>query len=109
VSICLLDTSILCEILEIPGHCQRPKEITAELRRKIKNRESLLLPMSAIVEAGIHIGQIDDGRQRWDAAQSFVRLVRQALLGQTPFTPTPFFNSEELLGWLDDFPYDRSP
>ena len=104
MSICLLDTGILCELLEIPGHCQRPDEIAEGLRLRIENRESLLLPMSAIVETGNHIGRSGDGRQRRGAAERFVQLVGQALRGQTPFTPTRSFDAEELLGWLGEFP-----
>ncbi|HBL31010.1 MAG TPA: hypothetical protein DD490_29635 [Acidobacteria bacterium] len=104
MSICLLDTSILCELLRIPDHCDAPEEIAAGLSRKIRDRESLLLPMSAIVETGNHIGQIRSGRQRRATAEKLVRLVRQAILGESPFTPTPFFESEALLAWLDEFP-----
>jgi len=104
VSICLLDTGILCELLEIPGRCQRREEIAAELTRKIKSRESLLLPMSAIVETGNHIGQIRDGRQRRAAAERFVQMVSQAIRGESPFTSTPFFEPEPMLTWLDEFP-----
>lgn len=104
MSICLLDTGILCELLKIPGHCQRPEEIAEALRLKIENRESLLLPMSAIVETGNHIGQIREGRQRRFAAERFVQRVQEAIRGDAPFTPTPFFESVALLAWLDEFP-----
>ena len=104
MSICLLDTSILCELLKIPGRCQEAEDFAGRLRLKIEDRETLLLPMSAIVESGNHIGQIGEGRQRWDAAHRFVGLVGQALRGQTPFTLTPSLTTEDLLGWLDEFP-----
>lgn len=104
MSICLLDTSILCELLEIPDRCQNAEEIAAELRRKIEGDETLLLPMSVIVETGNHIGQIRDGRLRRSIAEKFVRLIQQAIRGETPFTATPFFETERLLEWLDEFP-----
>ncbi len=31
-------------------------------------------------------------------------MIQQAIRGETPFTPTPFFEPEDLLGWLNDFP-----
>jgi hypothetical protein len=104
VSICLLDTSILCEILEVSYLCKDPAAVLSELEQKIKNRETLLLPLSTIVETGNHIGQNGDGQARRSAAERFGLLVRQALRGQTPFTPTPFFEAEELLRWLEEFP-----
>jgi hypothetical protein len=102
--ICLIDTSILCEFLEVPNHCARAGEIAAELRLKIEHGETLLLPMSSILETGNHIGQNGDGRQRRAAAERFVELVEQAIRGATPFTPTPFFEPEQLLTWLREFP-----
>lgn len=104
MSICLLDTSILCEILAVPGRCAHKDEVLAAMAEKVNERESLLLPMSAIVETGNHIGQNGDGRQRRKAAGRFVSLVQQAIRGETPFTPTPFFESEGLLEWLSEFP-----
>jgi len=57
VSICLIDTSILCEILQVPNRCGNHQEIYDEMERKIKiQKETLLLPMSAIIETGNHIG-----------------------------------------------------
>jgi hypothetical protein len=102
--ICLIDTSILCEFLEVPNRCGGAAEIAAEMRRKVERRETLLLPMSSILETGNHIGQCGDGRQRRAAAERFVELVGQAIRGATPFTPTPFFEPEQLLTWLQKFP-----
>ena len=105
MSICLIDTSILCEILQVPNRCGNYQEIYAEMERKIKIRkETLLLPMSAIIETGNHIGQNGDGRQRREAANRFVDFVRAAIRGETPFTTTPFFEPEVIHAWLDDFP-----
>ena len=104
MSVCLIDTSILCEILEVPNLCKDSDTVLTQMERKIKRKESLLLPMSSIVEAGNHIGQNGDGRQRRKTAQKFVELIGAAIRGETPFTPTPFFEPEKLLDWLDMFP-----
>lgn len=104
MSICLLDTGIFCEILEIPYLCKDSAAILSGLEGKVRNGETLLLPLSTVVETGNHIGQNGDGRQRRKAAEKFVALVRDALQGKTPFTPTPFFEAAALLGWLDEFP-----
>jgi hypothetical protein len=104
VSVCLVDTSILCEILEIPNLCGSSEKVLAQLEAKIRNRETLLLPMSTILETGNHIGQNGDGRQRRAAAERFVGMIQQAIEGTAPFTPTPFFEPEALLSWLGEFP-----
>lgn len=104
MSICLIDTTILCEFLQIPNMCEGFEEVAADLQRKIEERESLLLPMSTVLETGNHIGQNGDGRQRREAASRFVDLIQQAIRGETPFRPTPFFEPEALLSWLEEFP-----
>ena len=105
MSICLVDTSILCEILKVPNRCENHKQFSAQMQRKIKT-ESLLIPMSAIIETGNHIGHNGDGRQRRRTARDFVKLVQQAIRGVTPFTPTPpiYDQQESLLEWLKEFP-----
>lgn len=102
--ICLIDTSVLCEFLEVPYHCDRAEEIAAEMQHKIERGETLLLPMSSILETGNHIGQNGDGHQRRVTAERFIELIQQAIRGETPFTPTPFFDPEQLLTWLREFP-----
>ena len=104
MSVCLVDTSILCEILEVPAKCGSHAEVYGEMERKIKRRESLLLPMSTILETGNHIGQNGDGRQRRETAVSFILLIQQAIRGEAPFTPTPLFEDTALLEWLGEFP-----
>jgi hypothetical protein len=105
VSICLIDTSILCEILQVPNKCGNHREVYAQMEQKIKvKKERLLLPVSAILETGNHIGQNGDGRQRRATAENFVVLIQQAIRGETPFTTTPFLNREDLEEWLAELP-----
>ena len=104
MTICLIDTSILCEILEVPRKNGNFEAILAELKRKERDRESLFIPLSTILETGNHIGQNGDGRQRREAASRFVRMIEQAVRGETPFLPTRFFRPQDLLTWIDDFP-----
>ena len=104
MSVCIVDSSILCEILRVPNKCGNPEAIYAEMEGKVQT-ESLLLPMSAIIETGNHIGQNGDGRLRRSTAQRFIQFVKQALQGDSPFTPTPLFKDHEaLLVWLEEFP-----
>ena len=104
MSICLVDTSILCELFEVPNRCRDAAGVLDEMSRKVERKESLLLPMSTILETGNHIGQNGDGRQRRRTAKTFVDLIQKAIRGETPFTPTPFFEIEALLEWIGEFP-----
>lgn len=104
MSVCLIDTTILCEILEVPNKCGHSDLVLSEMEDKVKEQEALLLPMSSILETGNHIGQNGDGNQRRRTASKFVHMIEQAVRGETPFTPTPFFEPLELLEWIDHFP-----
>lgn len=105
MSICLIDTTIFCEVLEVPRMCSEPRgAFLATLKRKIEDGETLLLPMATILETGNHIGQNGDGQKRREAAQRFADMVTKAIEGKIPFTPTPFFDAEALSAWLSEFP-----
>lgn len=104
MSIWLLDTSILCELLQVPNCSDHYREIAQELKRKIERKDTLLLPMTSIFETGNLIGQNGNGTQRRQAALRFVERVREAIQGKAPFQSTPFFEQEQVLGWLEQFP-----
>lgn len=104
-SVVLIDTSVLCEVLAVPGLSANAGKFQKELKEKIGASDTLLLPMTSILETGNHIGQCAmDGQIRRKAAQTFVRFVSQALKGDLPFRPTPFFEAEELALWLAELP-----
>jgi hypothetical protein len=103
-AVCLIDTTIFAEILNIPGMTSRRDEIFESLQQKIAANESLFLPMATIFETGNHIAQNGDGTQRRKCAELFVEQVQKALDGTIPFTPLSFPTSEDMQKWLADFP-----
>ena len=103
MSICLVDTSILCELLRIPNMCSDHVPHVEDFKRRIKADERFLLPMATILETGNHIGQNGDGGERRKAARRFIDLVTQAIEGTNPFTATPFVTPEALVLWLKEF------
>jgi len=103
-AICLVDTSIFCELLKVPNKYEDHEGFRSELAEKIGLKETLILPMTTILETGNHIGQQGDGTLRRKTATRFVSQVKQALRGETPFTPTPLFSDQGLLDLLDAFP-----
>lgn len=104
MSICLLDTSVFVEILNVPHMVKQRNTTLAELGQKIQNGESLFLPMATIFETGNHIAQNGDGTQRRKCAEDFVEQVQQALDGASPFIPLNFPMNEDLKRWLTGFP-----
>ena len=105
MSVGLIDTSIFCELLGVPGKSGQVGEIRAALRTKIGAGEVLLLPMTTIIETGNLIGQCStDGGMRRSHAIKFVELVKKAIDGEAPFVPTQFPDSTDIRRWLDEFP-----
>jgi hypothetical protein len=103
-AICLVDTSIFVEILNVPQKATEHKLIIQQLEQKIKANESLFLPMATILETGNHIAQNGNGSQRRECAKKFVTQVQKALRGESPFKPIRFLESEDLELWLSKFP-----
>ena len=103
-AIVLVDTSIFCEILEVPNMCSRVEPTRAELRQRLERGELLLLPLATIIETGNHIAQNGDGRQRRQAAERFAAQVMKALDGISPFHPTSPMDLDALKTWLGEFP-----
>ena len=102
--VCLLDTSIFCEILDVPGLASDARGYQQELANKALAEETLVLPMTTILETGNHIGQNGDGGSRRKAAERFVAQVKAAISGDAPYQASRFWKSEELALWLAGFP-----
>ena len=106
MSIVLMDTSVFCNVIDVPGRNQERDQVLSALEGHIKAKANLLLPMAAVVETGNHIAKtkLVDGQTRRKAAQRFRDSVLKAVDGETPWTPTPFWDLIELRTWLGDFP-----
>ncbi|ETX02195.1 MAG: hypothetical protein ETSY1_04460 [Candidatus Entotheonella factor] len=105
--ICIVDTSVLCNLLRVPNRDQQYAKALSELDLYIDQGHSLLLPLATIYETGNHIAQNGNGQQRRKTAERFVDQVRQAVRGENPFRPTQTHQVEEVLEWLQMFP-DRA-
>ncbi len=104
MSICLLDTSVFVEFLNVPNMNTRHAEICDELKQKIGDGEFLFLPLATILETGNHIAQNGNGTQRRKIAVFFVEQVQLALEGKSPFTPIVTPKQEAMQQWLTEFP-----
>jgi hypothetical protein len=103
-SITIVDTSVLLNILDVPGRNQSRVAVLDKLAELIDANDHLFIPMAAIVEVGNHIAHIGNGAHRRAAAQRFVVEVRKALSNEAPWKPINFPSNEEVLNWLDAFP-----
>ena len=103
-AVCLIDTSIFVEILNVPRKAQQHDQTLQQLRQRINEGESLFLPMATILETGNHIGQNGDGGARRDCAERFTQQVSAALEGRSPFKAISFLQADEMREWLLEFP-----
>lgn len=84
MTICIVDTSVFCNVLDIPHKNQHCTKAKATLRNYIREGYALLLPLAAIFETGTHISHLSDGRLRRTTALRFVAQVRLAVAGRAP-------------------------
>lgn len=103
-SICLIDTSIFLEILNVPNYNQHRASVLEDFITYSQAGCTFLLPMATILETGNHIAQNGDGTLRRKTAIHFVEQVKAAFTGEAPWRPTTFPNTEEILLWIDQFP-----
>ncbi len=105
-SVAIVDTSIFCNILNIPNMNSDCKKVMKKLESLIENRTNLLLPMASIYETGNHIAQLklSDGNVRRNLAESFKKHVEMAIKGEAPWTIMQFPNKDNLTGWLRGYP-----
>lgn len=66
-----MDTSIVMNLLEIPKMSSDAEKIRDEFNHAVEERETLILPMSTIIESGNHIAHIADGTIRREKAMKF--------------------------------------
>jgi len=103
-SICLIDTSIFLELLNVPNYNQRRASVIEDFKTYSQAGCTFLLPMATRLETGNHIAQNGDGTIRRKTAIRFVKEVKEAFQGIDPWRPTTFPNTAEILEWIDQFP-----
>ena len=102
-SICLIDTSIFLNLLDVPNRNQERMAVIKTHQEYLALNFTFLLPIATIIETGNHIAQNGDGRIRRNTAQLFVEQVTAAFNGDSPWLPTSFINQQETQ-WLTEFP-----
>jgi len=103
-AIVLVDTSVLLNVLDVPGFNQRRAHILSEFAAWVDAGAHLFIPLASVFETGNHIAQLADGRLRRRSAERFVAAIQSALNDQAPWKPMRFPDVETLGIWLNDFP-----
>lgn len=105
-AVAIVDTSIFCEFLNIPTMNNSREEVFNKFQELVESDTSFLLPMAAVYETGNHIAQLklSDGRVRRSYAKKFVKQVRKAINGESPWQIIQVPVREEIGIWLHEFP-----
>lgn len=69
-----VDTSVLCELLQVPGKSAEVDEVKKEARTRLDAGDRFVLPLTAVIETGNHICNAKTGDRR-AAAERFVSLL----------------------------------
>jgi hypothetical protein len=85
VEVVLVDSSILCEVMKIPGMHAQHEETLDQLRRLHDTGARIVVPLAAVIETGNHVAQNGDGRQRRRCAERFREFVQKAVRQEIPF------------------------
>jgi hypothetical protein len=103
-AVAIVDTSIFCNVLNIPHMNGEKEKVMKELEGFLENGTTLLLPMAAVYETGNHIAHLSDGKKRRSFAKVFVEQVRKAMTGEAPWQVMQVPTIEEVGEWLSSFP-----
>ena len=103
-AIVLVDTSILLNVVNVPGRNQQRAAVLETLKQRIVQSDHLFIPLAAIIETGNHIAHVKEGGLRRQAAQRFSQTVDDALNDKAPWKPLNFPNHADLSVWLAAFP-----
>ena len=103
-SLCIIDTSVFTNILNVSNRNQEKDVISEEFNEYVELDCQFILPMATIIETGNHIAQNGNGHARRKSAEHFVTAVQGALNDEAPWKLSEFPSSAEILNWLNDFP-----
>lgn len=105
MSVGIIDTTVFCNLLDVPGRNQDRAQAQRELADYVTDGVRLLLPLAVVYETGNHIAHA--GGDRHAVATRFANEVRRAITGENPFAPARVHDLNDVERWLDDFP-DRA-
>lgn len=101
--ICLLDTTILLNILNVPNRNNERDKVIADFETYIELNCRFIIPFVVAVEVGNHISQNGDGTTRRQTAGDFVDMMQKTLKGNSPFEISDFDLKIEWQNWIGEF------
>ena len=101
--ICLLDTSILLNILDVPNRNNEKNKVRADFQTYIESNCRFIIPFVVAVEVGNHISQNGNGVTWRQTAKRFVDMMQSTFSGELPFEISGFDLKCEWQDWISEF------
>ena len=101
--ICLLDTSILLNILNVPNKNQDKASVMDDFKIYAESNCRFIIPLVVAVEVGNHISQNGNGETRRKTARQFVDMMHRTFSGELPFEISDFDLKIEWRNWIGEF------
>lgn len=99
-----IDTSVLVELLDIPGMNSRHSQAQGEYNNLFAKGDVFVLPIAVLIETGNHIAHISNGNQRYSSAQKFSVLVQKAINAEDNWNIVPDISTDTLANIMKQFP-----
>lgn len=115
----IIDTSILCVYLQVPGHTTCGKKgnewtferVSEKIETAKRKNTTLILPIATLIETGNHISQIK-GYDIKPYANAFADLIRDSVNNVSPWdafsVQSELWTPEELLRYAEEWPQQAS-
>lgn len=81
-----IDTSIMCNLLEIPDMCADKERGKQEWKEVLEKKETLIMPLATIIETGNHVTHIADGHARYTVTMKFKEYLEKTAESKAPWT-----------------------
>lgn len=101
--ICILDTSILLNILDVPSKNQDKSKVMDDFKIYAELNCRFIIPLVVAVEVGNHISQNGNGDTRRKTARRFVDMMCKTFSGKLPFEISDFDLKIEWQNWMGEF------
>ncbi len=101
--ICILDTSIILNILNVPNKNQHRIKIIDVFKTYAESNCRFIIPFVVAVEVGNHISQNGNGVTRRQTARRFVDMMQSTFSGELPFEISDFDLKGEWQVWISEF------
>lgn len=80
-----IDTSVLLNLLEVPGRCDKKELVKEQWRTYLEAKDALIMPVTTIIETGNHIAHITDSNARREIAAKFGEYLRKTASQEAPW------------------------